>query len=197
MSNKRMAKVFRETAETSVKVVFCLDGSGNGEITTGVRIFDHFLLQLSRHGVFDIEIAAGGSDAHHVVEDVAICLGRAFAQALGNKQGIVRMAHTIAPMDDALVMVAVDIGGRGYSSIEAAFSEPDIGDMPADLVRHFFETFAAEAKLNLHAKVLSGINSHHKAEALFKALAKTLDAAVQIDHRISAKVPSTKEIIDG
>jgi len=194
---ERTATVTRETAETTIKVTLNIDGNGQSEIATGIRMLDHLLAQLAQHGVFDIRVSASGADQHHVVEDVAISLGKAFNQALGKKQGIVRMAHALVPMDEALAVVAVDMGGRPYSNIEAAFSEATIGDLNADLVRHFLVSLATEGKFNLHAKVLSGINDHHKAEALFKALGRALDAATQIDERLRGKVPSTKEVIEG
>jgi imidazoleglycerol-phosphate dehydratase len=193
---ERKATVTRETAETNVRVTLNLDGNGQFEITTGMRMFDHLLTQLAQHGIFDIKISASGPDQHHVVEDVAIALGKAFNQALGDKQGITRMAHAVVPMDEALAEVAVDIGGRVYSVVEAVFVETNIGDMDADLVRHFLVSLASEAKINLHAKVLSGINDHHKAEALFKALGRALDSATLIDERIMGRVPSTKEVIE-
>jgi len=127
---------------------------------------------------------------------VAISLGKAFNQALGKKRGIVRMAHAVVPMDEALAEVAVDIGGRVYSVIEADFNEAGIGDLDADLIRHFLVSLASEAKVNLHARVISGINDHHKAEALFKALARALDSAAQVDERIAGSIPSTKEVIE-
>ncbi len=193
---ERKATVSRETAETNVKVELNIDGSGRFEITTGMRMFDHLLTQLAQHGVFDMKVSASGPDQHHVVEDVAISLGKAFNQALREKQGIVRMAHAVVPMDETLAAVAVDIGGRVYSVVEADFDEASIGDMDADLVRHFLVSFASEAKINLHAKVLSGINDHHKAEALFKALARALDSATSIDQRLIGRIPSTKEVIE-
>lgn len=194
---ERKAKVVRETAETNVKVELNIDGNGQFQITTGIRMFDHLLTQLAQHGVFDMRISASGPDQHHVVEDVAISLGKAFKQALKEKQGIVRMAHAVVPMDEALAAVAVDIGGRVYSIIEADFDEATIGDLDADLLRHFLVSLASEAKINLHAKVLSGVNDHHKAEALFKALARALDSATRIDERILGRIPSTKEVIEG
>ncbi len=160
-------------------------------------MFDHLLAQLAQHGVFDIKLSATGNDQHHVVEDVAIALGKAFNQALGEKQGIIRMAQAIVPMDDALALVALDISGRGYTVIETSFTDTNIGELNTDLIRHFLVSFASEAKLNLHAKVLSGINDHHKAEALFKALARALDTATRIDKRLANKIPSTKAIIEG
>jgi imidazoleglycerol-phosphate dehydratase len=194
---ERKATVTRETKETSVKVELKIDGKGQFEITTGIRFFDHMLSQLAQHGIFDIKVSATGADQHHVVEDVAILLGKALNQALGDKRGIVRMAHAVVPMDDALAMVALDIGGRGYAVFEASFSDTNIEKMPADLIRHFFISFASEAKLNIHAKVLSGIDDHHKAEALFKALARALDAATRLDERIAGMIPSTKDTIEG
>ncbi len=194
---ERKATVARETAETNVRVEFNTDGSGQFQITTGIRMFDHLLSHIAQHGVFDIKISASGPDQHHVVEDVAISLGKALNQALGKKLGIVRVAHAVVPMDEALAEVAVDIGGRVYSVIQADFNEANIGDLDADLVRHFLVSFASEAKINLHAKVFSGINDHHKAEALFKALARALDSATCIDERILGRVPSTKEVIEG
>jgi len=193
---ERKTTVTRETRETSIKVELNIDGKSQSEITTGIRFFDHMVGQLAQHGTFDIKLSATGSDQHHVVEDVAICLGKAFNQALGDKQGIVRMSHAVVPMDDTLAMVALDIGGRGYAVFEAPFDNTNISEMSADLFRHFFVSFACEARLNIHAKVISGINDHHKAEALFKALARALDAATRIDERIADAVPSTKDTIE-
>ena len=193
---ERKATVTRETAETNVRAELNVDGSGQFKITTGIRMFDHLLAQLAQHGVFDIKLSATGADQHHVVEDVAISLGKAFNQALGEKRGITRMAHAIVPMDEALAAVAVDVGGRTYNVTEASFSEANIGDLDADLVRHFLVSFASEARINLHAKVLIGVNDHHKAEALFKALGRALDSATRIDERILGRIPSTKEVIE-
>ena len=193
---ERKATVTRETKETSVKVELNIDGKGQSEITTGIRFFDHMLSQLAQHGIFDIKLSATGPDQHHVVEDVAISLGKVFNQALGDRRGIVRMAHAIVPMDDALALVALDIGGRGYTEFEASFNDTSIEKMSADLIRHFFVSFASEAKLNIHAKVISGIDDHHKAEALFKALARALDVATRLDERITGRIPSTKDTIE-
>jgi imidazoleglycerol-phosphate dehydratase len=193
---ERKAKLNRETKETSIKVELNIDGKGQSEITTGIRFFDHMLSQLAQHGIFDIKLSATGADQHHVVEDVAISLGKAFSQALGDRGGIVRMAHAVVPMDDTLALVAIDIGGRGYAAFEASFNNTSIEKMPTGLIRHFFVSLASEAKLNIHAKVLSGIDDHHKAEALFKALARALDAATRIDERIAGRIPSTKDTIE-
>ena len=195
MDNRR-SNIKRETAETTISMELSLDGSGKWETNTGIRIFDHLLAQLARHGLFDINISATGSDQHHLVEDVAICLGRAFNEALGEKRGIFRMADATVPMDDALAMVAVDIGGRGYTVLDMPFTDNDMAGFPTDLIRHFLESFAAEGRLNLHARIVCGANDHHKAEALFKALGRALDAATRIDERIIGELPSTKELLE-
>jgi imidazoleglycerol-phosphate dehydratase len=192
----RKATVTRETKETSIKIALDLDGKGEGDFMTGIRMFDHLLAQLAQHGVFDLKVSANGDDPHHVAEDVAICLGKAFNKALGDKAGIVRMADATVPMDDALVSVAVDIGGRGCAVVDAKFGHKSIGDLPSDLVSHVLISFAAEARLNLHARVLAGDNDHHKAEALFKALARALDRATRVDPRLQGRIPSTKELIE-
>ncbi|MBA7526511.1 Imidazoleglycerol-phosphate dehydratase [subsurface metagenome] len=193
----RLATVKRETKETNISLELNIDGSGKCEVNTGISMFDHLLEQVARHGVFDIKLSATGDDQHHLVEDVAICLGKALSEALGEKRGIVRMANAVVPMDDALAMVAVDIGGRGYTVLELPFSENDMAGFPTDLVRHFLESLATEARLNLHARVVYGVNDHHKAEALFKALGRALDTATRIDERITGELPSTKELLEG
>ena len=191
----RLSIVKRETKETNISLELNIDGSGKGEVNTGISMFDHLLEQVARHGVFDIKLEATGDDQHHLVEDVAICLGRALGEALGEKRGIFRMADASVPMDDALAMVAVDISGRGYTVLELPFSDNDMAGFPTDLVRHFLESFATEARLNLHARVVYGVNDHHKAEALFKALGRALDTATRIDERIAGTLPSTKELL--
>ena len=193
----RTAIVKRETKETNISLELNLDGSGNYEMVTGIRMFDHLLAQLAKHGAFDIKVSATGDDQHHLVEDVALCLGKALGEALGDKRGISRMADATVPMDDALAMVAVDISGRGYSVLELPFTDNDMTGFATDLIRHFLEAFASEARLNLHARVLYGTNDHHKAEALFKALGRALDKATRIDERISGELPSTKEFLEG
>ena len=154
--SRRIATIKRETGETSVNVEFDVDGKGDFEITTGIRMLDHLLTQLARHGAFNMKVAATGADPHHLVEDVAICLGRAFNLAMAEKRGIVRMSHAIVPMDDALAMVAVDISGRGYFAADISFADKNIADLPSGLVSHFLESFAAEARLNLQARLLAG-----------------------------------------
>ena len=196
-SKKRTATITRETGETKISVALSLDGRGKFEIKTGSKMFDHMLTHIAQHGLFDIKIKASGWNQHHVVEDIAIALGQALKKALGDKKGITRMGHAIVPMDEALATVAVDISGRGYAMMDASFKRKKIGDLETDLVRHFLETFAQEAKMNLHVKVPSGTDDHHKAEALFKALGRALDSATKIDTRLTGRVPSTKGVIEG
>ena len=194
---KRQSVIKRETKETDINLELNIDGSGRWEITTGIKMFDHLLSQMAQHGAFDIKLSAEGNDQHHLAEDVAICLGKAFGEALGEKRGIVRMADAAVPMDDALAMVVVDISGRGYSVLELPFAENDMFGFPTDLIRHFLESFAIEARLNLHARIAYGTNDHHKAEALFKALGRALDMATRIDERIAGELPSTKDLLEG
>ena len=191
----RISDKKRETRETNVSVYMNVDGSGHTEISTGIRLFDHLLDQLGRHGMFDLKISATGDDAHHLVEDVAIVLAQAFEEALGEKRGIVRMADATVPMDDALATVVIDISGRGYSVLDIEFEGNDLFGFPTDLIRHFLETFAREARINLHGGLAYGTNDHHKAEAFFKALGRALDKATRIDARIAGEIPSTKEKI--
>jgi imidazoleglycerol-phosphate dehydratase len=193
----RAVTLARETGETKINVEFAIDGRGRFEIETGVKMFDHMLSHIAQHGLLDIKLEASGWDQHHLVEDVAIALGKALSEALGDKKGIVRMGHALVPMDEALAMVAVDISGRGYAVVEAPFKRKKIGDMESDLVSHFLKTIAAEGRLNLHVRLFSGTNDHHMAEAIFKALGRALDAATKLDARITGEVPSTKGTIEG
>lgn len=186
----------RETQETSVGLELNLDGTGQWEICTGIRMFDHLLSQLAQHGKFDLKCAANGTDLHHVIEDVAICLGKALGEALGDKRGIVRMANALVPMDDVLVMVALDLGGRAYTVLNLPFSDNDMAGFPSDLIRHFLESLAAEARMNIHADIRYGTNDHHKAEALFKALGRALDSATRLDPRLGDALPSTKDLLE-
>ena len=198
MAAERRATVNRETGETRVTAEVVIDGKGRCKASTGIGMLDHLLDQIARHGLFDIGVEAKGDlqvGQHHTLEDVAICLGQAFDQALGERRGIARMGHALVPMDEALALVAVDISGRGYAVVEAPLEGRDIGGLDTDLIRHFLETFAAEARLSLHARLLSGVNDHHRVEALFKALARALDAATKIDERREGEVPSTKGTI--
>lgn len=192
----RTASIKRNTQETSIGLELNLDGTGKWEMCTGIRMFDHLLSQLAQHGKFDIKIAANGADLHHVIEDVAICLGKAFNEALGDKKGIVRMAEATVPMDDVLVSVVVDLSGRPYTVLDLSFKDNDMAGFPADLVRHFLESFAIEARMNLHAAINYGTNDHHKAEAIFKALGRALDTATRLDPRIAGQLPTTKDLLE-
>lgn len=196
----RKGSAERRTAETEISATWNVDGRGEAEVSTGIGMLDHLLSQIARHGRFDITLRAAGDlhvDAHHTVEDAAIVLARAFDQALGERRGIVRMGDATVPLDEALALVAVDLGGRGYAAIDLPFGGPMIGQLPTEVVEHFLETFAREARLSLHVRLLAGRNDHHRAEAAFKALARALDEATRIDDRIAGDVPSTKGVIDG
>jgi imidazoleglycerol-phosphate dehydratase len=196
VAENRKAVIKRETKETNVSLELNIDGTGKWEIATGIHIFDHLLSALTKHGLFDINIIANGDDPHHLVEDVAICLGQAFGKALGDKKGIVRMAEATVPMDEALATAVVDLSGRGYTVLDLSLAGNDMSGLPLGLIRHFLESFAIEARMNLHAWVSYGSNDHHKAEALFKALGRALDAATRIDPRIAGELPTTKGVLE-
>ncbi len=190
----RRAQVERRTKETSITLALNVDGSGRAEVETGIGFLDHMLALLAGHGLFDLEVKAQGDlhiDEHHTAEDTFLCLGKALDQALGDRVGIVRTAHAYVPMDESLARVVVDLGGRPYCVFDAEFVTPRVGGLGTDLIFHLFESLAIQARMNLHAAVLYGRNDHHKAEALFKALARALDAATRLDAR-RADVPSTK-----
>jgi imidazoleglycerol-phosphate dehydratase len=194
-STSRTATLERQTGETSISVRVNLDGQGVYNVDTGNGFLDHMVSQVSRHGLFDIDLHARGDTHvgwHHLVEDTAIMLGRAFGQALGEPRGIRRMGHAIVPLDETLVMVAVDWSGRPYASVDTTLDNVMVETLSGDLIAHFLESFAMEARINLHAKVLAGASPHHKAEALCKALARALRDAVEPDPRAVGQVPSTK-----
>lgn len=175
-----------------------LDGSGRYEVSTGIGMMDHMLEQVARHGLFDISVKASGDmerDPHHLVEDLGLVLGRAFNEALGERRGIVRFGHAVVPMDESLVLVALDLGGRPYAGIDLKFERDLLGQLPTENIGHFLEAFAQEGRFNLHVRELAGGNDHHRAEAAFKALARALSAAVRIDGRIAGEVPSTKDVL--
>lgn len=190
----RIAKVSRKTSETDIKIELNLDGSGNYEIDTGVNFFNHMLESFSKHSFIDLKIKAIGDieiDDHHTVEDVGILLGEAFFKAIGDKKGIRRMGHAIVPMDESVATVAIDISGRSYCNMNLEFKNDKIGDMTSDIIIHFFESFASSGKLNIYGTV-DGINDHHKAEAIFKAFAKSLYDGCKIEHD---KILSTKGVL--
>lgn len=190
----RTAAAERNTKETKIRVSLTLDGSGKAELDTGVGFFDHMLDGFARHGLFDLEVSVDGDlevDCHHTVEDTGIVLGTVLRSAVGDKVGIRRYGSCILPMDEALVLCAVDLSGRPYYVSDAVFTVPRIGDMDTEMVKEFFYAVSYSAQMNLHFKVLSGSNNHHICEAMFKAFAKALDMAVSYDERIT-DVLSTK-----
>ena len=191
----RTAEISRQTNETQIQIKLDLDGTGKYEISTGIGFLDHMLAHLAVHGLFDLAVQAKGDlhiDVHHTVEDVALALGQAYDKALGERKGIVRMGDCFAPMDETLAHVAIDLSGRPYAVIQAAWHTPYVGNIPTTLFPHFFESFAVTARCNLHGRVLSGRDDHHQAEALFKAWARALDVATQLDPRRAGNFPSTK-----
>lgn len=190
----RVASVERKTKETDISVRLDLDGSGKNLIDTGVGFFDHMLNGFARHGFMDLDARVSGDlevDDHHTVEDTGIVLGEAIAKALGDKKGIKRFGSCILPMDETLVLVAIDLSGRPYFSYDVSFDSEMIGDMHTEMVREFFYAISYSAAMNLHIKLISGTNSHHIAEAVFKAFGRALDEAVTLDPRIK-DVLSTK-----
>ena len=191
----RISDLKRTTRETSISLSVDLDGKGTSAISTGNGMLNHLISQISRHGLIDISLDAKGDvdvGWHHLVEDSAICLGRAFRQAMGEGTGIHRMGHAIVPLDESLALVAVDLSGRGYADIDCGLENQMVETLPGEMVTHFLESFAVEAKINLHVKILTGQNAHHKAESTFKALAKALRFALEIDPRSPTDIPSTK-----
>lgn len=190
----RQATVTRETRETRITVTINLDGTGKADLSTGIGFFDHMLDGFARHGLFDLTVRCEGDlqvDCHHTIEDTGITLGTAIARALGGKAGILRYGSCLLPMDETLALCAVDLGGRPYFVYDAAFAAPACGGMDTQMAREFFYAVSYSAAMNLHLKVLYGENDHHKLEALFKAFAKALSAAVRQDPRIEG-VLSTK-----
>ena len=190
----RIANVSRKTSETDITIKMNLDGVGKYDIETGVNFFNHMLESFSKHSMIDLDVKAEGDieiDDHHTIEDVGILLGEAFLKAIGDKKGIRRMAHAIVPMDESVATVAIDISGRSYCNMNLDFTNEKIGDMTSSIVVHFFESFASSAKLNIYGTV-DGVNDHHKAEAIFKAFAKSLKEAIKVEHD---QIPSTKGVL--
>jgi len=195
---ERVGRCTRETRETRIQAEWVLDGSGQADVRTGVGYLDHMLDALARHGLFDLHVRAEGDlhvDEHHTVEDVAIAMGRALGEALGDGRGLRRMGDATVPLDEALALVAVDLSGRGLATLDIPLRGPRLGQLPTELVPHFFQSLAMEARMTLHVQVLRGDNDHHKVEACFKALAKALDWATSIDPRTANVVPSTKGVL--
>ena len=194
----RTAEVRRTTGETDVTVVLELDGAGRGDIATGCGFLDHMLTLFARHGRFDLTVRAKGDtwvDDHHTVEDVGIALGDAFAKALGDKRGVTRYGDTALPMDEALILTAVDLSGRGLLCCDLAIPTEKVGAFDTQLVEEFLGAFARRADITLHARQLAGQNSHHIIEGTFKSLARSLRAAVAIDPAAAGEIPSTKGVL--
>ena len=194
----RTAEVRRTTGETDVTVVLELDGAGRGDIATGCGFLDHMLTLFARHGRFDLTVRAKGDtwvDDHHTVEDVGIALGDAFAKALGDKRGVTRYGDTALPMDEALILTAVDLSGRGLLCCDLAIPTDKVGTFDTQLVREFLGAVARRADITLHARQLAGQNSHHIIEGTFKSLARSLRAAVAIDPAAAGEIPSTKGVL--
>lgn len=184
---ERTATIRRTTKETDIEVTICLDGTGKTDIQTGIGFFDHMLDGFARHGLFDLTVKAAGDldvDCHHTVEDTGIVLGTAILEAVGGKEGIKRFGNFMLPMDETLILCAIDLSGRPYLNYDAAFTAERIGDLDTEMVREFFYAISYSAKMNLHLKVLDGINNHHIAEALFKGFGKALDMATSKEPRI-------------
>ncbi|MCD7980805.1 MAG: imidazoleglycerol-phosphate dehydratase HisB [Clostridiales bacterium] len=194
MKKNRIANIDRKTKETDIRLTLNLDGTGKQDIRTGVGFFDHMLSGFARHGFFDLEVQVQGDlevDSHHTIEDTGIVLGTAIRTAIGDKKGIRRFGSMILPMDETLVLSAIDLSGRPYLVMDAEFTADKVGEMDTEMVREFFYAVSYAAGMNLHLKVLSGINNHHMIEAMFKAFGKALDEAVSIEPRIT-DVLSTK-----
>lgn len=193
--SSRIAKVERKTLETAISVDLALDGSGQGHYDTGVPFLEHMLDQVSRHGLFDLNVACQGDthiDDHHSVEDIGIAMGSAFAEALGDRKGIRRYGHAYVPLDESLSRVVIDFSGRPGLHFHADFKRPRVGNFDVDLTSEFFQGFANNARATLHLDVLRGSNDHHKIETLFKAFGRALREACSIDERAANLMPSTK-----
>ena len=194
----RTSDINRKTAETDISLYLNLDGTGKSEIDTGVGFFDHMLTLFASHGMFDLKVKCNGDlnvDAHHTVEDVGICLGKAFEEAMGDKKGIKRFADKTIPMDDALVLVATDISGRPYLGFSLDVPAKRVGNFDTELVSEFFYSFVRNAKLTLHINKLAGKNTHHIIEDCFKAFGRVMDEATLIDPRRADVLPSTKGVL--
>ncbi|MCR5399580.1 MAG: imidazoleglycerol-phosphate dehydratase HisB [Lachnospiraceae bacterium] len=194
---ERLANITRDTKETQISLELNIDGEGNATIDTGIGFFNHMLGAFTKHGLFDMNCKCDGDievDGHHTVEDTGIVLGEAIRQALGEKDGIRRFGNYVLPMDDALVLCALDLSGRPYLAFDYDFDVPMVGELDTQLIKEFFMAVSYSAMMNIHIKVLAGKNAHHIAEAMFKAFAKALDEATTIDPRIKG-VPSTKGVL--
>jgi len=194
----RKASFQRETKETDIKIELNIDGKGKAEISTPIPFLNHLLDNFTKHGLFDLKLKAKGDveiDQHHLVEDIGICLGSVFKEALGDKKGINRSGYFVFPLDEALSVVAIDISGRAYLNFNCKFKKEKIGDLDSDLIKEFFWGFVRHLEATLHVRVLYGENEHHKAESLFKAFSKAMKTACSKEKRILKELPSTKGLI--
>ena len=194
----RRAVIDRRTNETSIALTLTLDGKGSYTVSTGIRFLDHMLELFTRHGGFDLRVAATGDldvDQHHTVEDLGIALGEAVSRALGDRKGINRAGYFVMPMDETLAVVAIDLGGRPHTVVSLKTTVARVGDLQTELVHDFFEGFAIGARANVHVKVLYGRSNHHKVEAVFKAFARALRVACAKDKRLAKMLPSTKGLL--
>ena len=194
----RTATLERKSKETRIRVALKIEGRGRYQVSTGIRFFDHMLELFAHHGGFDLKLTANGDldvDQHHTVEDIGIALGQAFAQALGNKRGILRAGYFVMPMDETLGLAAVDFSGRAAAVVDTKTRVRLVGDLQSELVHDFFDGFARGAQANVHARVLYGRSNHHKIEALFKAFARALRAACWRDQQMARLLPSTKGLL--
>jgi len=194
----RRGVIERQTRETQIQIALTLEGRGRYAVSTGIRFLDHMLELFARHGAFDLDVKAAGDldvDQHHTVEDLGIALGEAVSKALGDRRGINRAGYFVMPMDEALAVVAIDLGGRAHAVVDTKVRVRYVGDLQAELVHDFFEGFAMGARANIHAKVLYGRSSHHHIEAIFKAFARALRVACSKDKQLAKALPSTKGLI--
>lgn len=194
----RSAAIRRKTAETDIDLRLTLEGSGTGEIDTGIGFLNHMLTLFAKHGRFDLSVVCKGDtevDGHHTTEDIAICLGQAFAEALGEKRGIIRYAHKLIPMDEALILCAADVSGRGCLGYDLHIPAAKVGDFDTELTREFFEGFVRSAQLTLHLRQMAGDNSHHIIEGAFKAFGRAMREAVRIDPDAADEIPSSKGVL--
>jgi imidazoleglycerol phosphate dehydratase HisB len=191
----RKAKIKRKTTEVDVVVDLNVDGTGQGRMDTEIAFFNHLLVTLAKHALFDLTVTARGNLKHHVIEDVALTIGEALQEAIAEKKGIRRFGSTYVPMDDSLARAAIDLGGRAYSYLDLKLSQPELEDSKTEDIEHFFSSFAQASNSNLHLAVIYGTNDHHKIEAAVKALALALRHAVEIEARIENQVPSAKGVI--
>lgn len=198
MNTPRQATLHRVTSETDIAVTLDLDGSGQADIDTGIGFFDHMLTALAKHGLLDLTVKVRGDlhiDGHHTVEDTGIALGQALRQALGDKRGVRRFGHALVPLDEALCEAVVDLSGRPFLAFDATFDRDRIGELDTELVEEFFRAFAMSSMITLHLTEKAGKNCHHIAEAAFKALARALRIAVEMDPRAQGAIPSTKGVL--